>query len=76
MAIEFSSEQIIAGLVGLGLLVKGILEISAKKKMQTDSPARGCLYGDAAHDELKRMISDLNTSLTKVLTILEERKHG
>ena len=76
MAWEFGAEQIVAGLVGLGLVLKGILEASAKKKVQRDMPERGCLYGDSAHDELKQMIREVDKTVSKILTILEERKNG
>jgi len=44
-------EEIAGGLVGLGLVVKGVAHLVASKK---SSVARGCLYGDKAHEELKQ----------------------
>jgi hypothetical protein len=82
---EFTTEQIIAGLVGIGLIAKGILESYAKKKVSAafkEQPTvqqgieRGCLYGDKAHDELKALVTSTDSKIIEVLTILRERKNG
>jgi len=75
------SNQIIGGLIGLGLVAKGIAEWWLRAKgVNGSKPAveRGCLLGDAAHDELKHLITeqcrDNNNKLIEVLAILRERK--
>ncbi len=52
--------QIGAGLIGLGVIAKGIADYVARTK----SPSRGCLYGDSAHDELLKSLRTLQEALT------------
>lgn len=72
------SNQIIGGLIGLGLVAKGIAEWWLRAKMTRPTAERGCLYGDVAHEELKRLIIEqckgTNDKLIEVLAILKERK--
>ena len=73
MHIPFTPTEIVAGLVGLGLVAKGIMDALAGRKSE-----RGCLYNDIAHEEIKKLIqhecSGVKLMLMKAITILEERK--
>lgn len=69
------SNQIIGGLIGLGLVVKGIAEWWAKNRApKSEGIVRGCLYGDSAHDDLKALLQLVLQNQIRILTILSERK--
>ena len=55
--------QIGAGLIGLGVIIKGIVDYSAKAKGKV--ALRGCLYGDTAHEELNKKLDDIYGILCK-----------
>lgn len=64
MAAPFDTSDIIAGLVGLGLVAKGIMD-----KMFKDRPC------SADHRDLERKVDGVDHKVDTVITILNERKH-
>lgn len=53
-----STDQVVGGLIGLGLIAKGFMDRLVKAK---EPVTRGCLYGDAAHEELRGVLVNVQT---------------
>jgi hypothetical protein len=86
---DLDSNQIIGGLIGLGLVVKGVAEWIVRRPSGPNTKLtvleRGCLYGDEAHAKLEKLVrqshdeclsalAKLSNNQTRIITILEERK--
>ena len=77
MEVHFTPEQVATIIVVLLLVVKGIVGEIVKRK----GPERGCLYGDAAHDDLKAALAKVSKehetfheTLLWIKTYLEVKK--
>jgi hypothetical protein len=68
MTAPFDTSDIIAGLVGLGLVAKGIMD----KVYAQKSKDRPC---SSDHRDLERKVDGVDHKVDTVITILNERKH-
>jgi len=54
--LEMTSNQLITATIAALLIIDGLI----KKTRKPPAEIRGCLYGDAAHEKLTDMLSDLH----------------
>jgi len=73
---EFMDSQIVGGIIGLGLVVKGFAEIMVKRNGKSDPRVMctKCNVSESFEGDSKRHWQDCRVLLTEILAILHERK--
>ena len=70
---ELALHDVIAGLIGLGMVVKGAVDYATNKK-QTSSPACECKYDTHCFDKVLLEFTRLNLKLDHLIEVFHDKR--